>query len=233
VENKHLARIFELKDIAQNPPSHETYFYNFCERIVDPVIFKHFKDIEGELECLDLNAWKYLKEEIAPCLAKRDPRRGWRELFDRLNEAKGFKYLQGLGCQQVSFIRRSERATPDLEGWLAGERFLCEVKTMNISEDESVRRRTGAVGNTVRELPDAFLNKLKNCICSARRQMIDFDTDGRSQKIAFLVINFDDILNEYVDDYRRQIELFLNDNPPQDVKVVLHMKPKYYSASTD
>ena len=55
---------------------------------------KQFRDIELDLQGLDAKAWAFLKSEVAPLLAAKDPKRGWQSLFDKLNQAKAFNYLK-------------------------------------------------------------------------------------------------------------------------------------------
>ena len=97
-------------------------------------------------------------------LTSKIKKRGWQALFDVLNEAKGYNHLSGIGCTNIRFIPVSSvpgQKTPDLSGDLAGARVLCEVKTINISEDEATRRTTGGVGSEAPHLPDEFFGKLR------------------------------------------------------------------------
>jgi hypothetical protein len=102
---KQLPRVYEIRDMAQSPPSAEAYFSDFDNKLTEsPVRLKHFRDIEAELQGLDASAWSYLKAQLAPLLAGRSEKRGWQALFDKLNEAKGYNHLISVGCTNVEFI---------------------------------------------------------------------------------------------------------------------------------
>ena len=163
VYRTQLARVYELRDMAQSPPSPEAYFSDFDNKLLENrVRLKHFRDIEAELQGLDAAAWSYIKAQLAPVLAVRIEKRGWQALFDKLNEAKGYNHLVSIGCTNVEFIPVSfvnGQRTADLQGALAAARVLCEVKTINMSEVEATRRTSGAVGSITLQLPDGFLRK--------------------------------------------------------------------------
>src|ERR1039458_3272431 len=94
-------------------------------------------------------------------MSSRPEYRGWQALFDRLNEAKAYRYLTKIGCSSVVFIPRTIKQTPDSEGWLEGQQILCEVKTINISDEEVNARRSFAVRSVAGRLewyddPDGF-----------------------------------------------------------------------------
>jgi hypothetical protein len=124
---KQLPRVYELRDMAQSPPSPEAYFSDFDNKLQESSVrLKHFRDIEAELQGIDAPAWSYLKAQLAQLLAVRSAKRGWQALFDKLNEAKGYNHLVGIGCTNVEFVPVSSvngQRTPDLRGVLAGKGF--------------------------------------------------------------------------------------------------------------
>ncbi len=162
-----LSRVYELHDLIQNPRPPGAYFRDFDSSLAEyPQKRKQFGDIERDLQGLDSAAWAYLKAEAVSRLMARDVKRGWQALFDILNQAKAYNYLKGLGCTNIAFIpvsRAKGRQTPDLEAELNSVKVLCEVKTINISEEEAARRQSGGVGTSTdrlefgSELPDGFL----------------------------------------------------------------------------
>src|SRR5207244_3006726 len=110
-----------------------------------------------------------------------------------LNQARAHNYLVDRGCSGVSFIPQAKRQghkTPDVQATENGGKILCEVKTINISQDEVTRRHSGAVGLTTNILPEAFLNKLDSTIVDAMNQIIAYDSTGNAKHLVFLVINF-------------------------------------------
>jgi hypothetical protein len=232
---EQLPRIYELRDMAQSPPSSEAYFSDFDSKLRENAVrLKHFRHIEAELKVLDWAAWRHLKVGLAPLFTARKEQRGWQALFDKLNEAKGFKYLVSIGCTNVEFVPASSargQRTPDLQGALAGTTVLCEVKTINISEVEAVRRKIGAVGSVSRQLPDQFFKKLKSDLETAKAQMVAYRRECTTRKIVYVVINFDASLHEYANDYSSQIASFIAANPTLDIEAVFDIKPPFYSAT--
>jgi hypothetical protein len=230
-----LPRVYELRDMAQSPPSPKAYFHDFDNKLQDDRIrLKHFRDIEAELEGLDAAAWNHLKMQLSPLLSVRAEGRGWQPLFDKLNEAKGYGHLVSVGCTNVAFVPVSPvkgKRTPDLQGELSGTKVLCEVKTINISKVEATRRATGAAGTITLQLPEGFFNKLKSDLEAANAQMIAYDSGESVRRIVYIVVNFDDNLSQYADDYSAQINSFIAANFVSGSEIVRHIKPRYYSAT--
>jgi hypothetical protein len=133
VYRKELPRVYELHDLIQNARPPDAYFRDFDRSLGEyPQKRKQFRDIQGDLQGLDPAAWAYLKSEAASLLAAKDARRGWQALFDILNQAKAYNYLQCLGCRNIAFIpmsRAKGQLTPDLKAELGSVKVLCEVKT--------------------------------------------------------------------------------------------------------
>ena len=165
-----LPRVFELKDMLDNPSHPDAYFQNFEDSVNESQSKRDaFVGLERQVAILDKCAWKDLKERASVYLQTRDGGRGWQALFNLLNEAKGFAYLRCIGCTGVRFIPRTKDKTPDLEAFRDGWRVLCEVKTINISQEEAdIRQRIhhGAFVSTdvSREVSEGFLNKLTSTL---------------------------------------------------------------------
>jgi hypothetical protein len=232
-----MPRINELRNSLKNPNSLDTYFQDFENSILAlPVKQKHFIHIEADLSGLDPVAWTYLKRKAAPLFERRDQKRGWQWAFDILNQAKAYNYLTQLGCSEVEFIPEpTERGkkTPDLQGRLGTTRVLCEVKTINRSDNEAIAREQSTVRDIQFRLPDEFFRKLTDTLANARMQMYSYCPDTYAKKIVYVVLNFDDNLHEYIDAYLEQLRLFLATVPLPGVEIVFDVKPKYYSASLD
>jgi hypothetical protein len=235
VYRHELTRVYELREMIQDPLSLNAYFRDFDEHLREyPVMLKHFRDIEKEPQGLDASAWNHLKGKAAPFLIKKSETRGWYQLFDTLNEAKGYNHLLQMGCTNVEFIPVSStrgKGTPDLKGVMSTTQVLCEVKTINVSEAEADRRHSGAAGSTHLQLPDGFFRKFKSDMETAKNQMVKFDADETVRRVVYIIVNFDDSLHQYVDDYTGQIELFVTRNPMPEIETAFHMKPRYYSAT--
>jgi hypothetical protein len=228
-----LQRVSELRDYSIGLQSAKAYFRAGDDKLTNPHKRKFFVSLERELQELDAEAWQFLKGEVLPRLKARDPTRGWQQLFDTLNEAKGYNYLRRIGCKDIKFIPRANREnvqTPDLQGFLSSVRILCEVKTINVSDNEANRLASGGVGTTLRYLEQPFLDKLVSVIRTAASQLLAFDKDLTNRRIAYVVFNFDDRIHEYADDYQKQIESFLAGVALPNVKVALEIKSPFHSA---
>jgi hypothetical protein len=184
---QQLPRVYELRDLLPNPPPPGAYFADFDRSLADiPQKLKQFRDIERDLQGLDQPAWGALKTELAPLMAVRDPKRGWRPLFDILDHAKAYNYLKRIGYTHVEFIPRATvkgQATPDLRGASPSGAALCEVKTINVSEDEATRRSVAGVGRVALELGTGFFNKLSALLTQARKQMQAYDPSPNVERI--------------------------------------------------
>lgn len=228
---RELPRVFELHDLIQPSSSPEAYFQNFEQSLTAiPQKLKLFRDIERDLQGLDTKAWTFLKSEVAPLLAAKDPKRGWQSLFDKLNQAKAFNYLTNAGYTNVRFVPPSAvkgQQTPDLQA----DGVLCEVKTVNVSEKEALRRFSGAVGTITDHLDEGFFSKLSSDLWKAKAQMAAYGTDPGAKHIAYVIVNFDDNLHEYADRYQVQIDRYIAGDPVSGLQVVVFdIKPPFYTA---
>jgi hypothetical protein len=232
---KELPRIYELRDLLPVPPSCGAYFRDLDRTLSEiPQKLRQYRDIEQDLQGLDPVAWSFLKSELAPLLTAKHPKRGWQPLFDKLNQAKAYNYLKRAGHTHVEFISPSVikgQRTPDLRAYTDAMEALCEVKTINVSEIEANRRHAGSVGTIEAQLSGGFFTKLASDLAEAKAQIDAYDASPGIKRIAYMIVNFDDSLNEYGDLYRLQIEQHMKiNNPAPDLDVVFDIKPPFYSA---
>lgn len=231
-----LPRIYELRDLLSDPPPTGAYFRDLDRTLSEwPQKLKQYRDIEADLQSLDDAAWSYLKGELAPLLTTKHETRGWQQLFDKLNQAKAYGYLAREGCRDIRFIPESKvigQRTPDLEAVTCGRKVLCEVKTINVSDDEANRFHNNDVRDTVYELPDGFFLKLSCTLDSAVAQMRAYCPESGTRRIAYIIVNFDDRLHEYADHYQKQIAQFLEGKGPLELEVFMDVKPAFYTAES-
>lgn len=219
-------RIYELIDLIEDRKHPNAYFKEFEQTTASQNREKHkiWLAREKELQTLDQRAWDFLKDELTPYLTTRNTKgRDWEQLISILNQARAYNHLRNHGCSDIYFIPRSQKTkkrTPDLEGTVDGHPVLCEVKTINISDEEAKTRNTKAVGSTEYSLNQGFFKKLRNTLTEAKDQMISFNDKSEVNYIAFIVINFDDLFGEYKEHYYKQINNNLKDNPTPGIKVV-------------
>lgn len=218
-----LSRLYELSDRIADPSSSDAYFRNFDQNLAHSDVKDVYLRQERALQGLDDKAWEHLRGEALPLLIARDRRgRGWQQLFDILNEARAYNYLKSLGCTNLRFIPRSHEKSPDLEGSLALDRVLCEVKTINIS-DEEIAFRTGPP--KVRSFPITvtaeFLKKLRATVETAKKQLLAFDHSRAAVHFAYLNLSFDDFLAERKEAYFKQIDDGLAETPVTGLRLVI------------
>ncbi len=230
-----LPRISEIRDLLRNPAAPNAYFQDFDNSIAtEPVKLKHFNDIESDLQGLDPDAWDCLKHEVAPLFEKKHRTRGWQAAFDKLNQAKAYNHLKRIGCTDVQFIPESPKTgqkTPDLKGWHGPTKVLCEVKTINISEDEARARFEMAAHSIQGRLPDAFFEKLRSTLKTAKKQMACYCSDDDTKRMVYVIVNFDDGLHEYVETYSEQLQSFVTEAAGPEVDIIFDVKPAFYSAT--
>ncbi len=239
VLRKELPRVFELKDTLSDPANSDAYFYNFEESLrQNSQKLAAFQKVEAVLSVLDADAWNTLKQAASPHLTRpsKSKRRGWQGLFDTLSEARGYAYLRSIGCSDIRFIGRADRPTPDIEAIQEGRRVLCEVKTINISDDEAGRRRRVYSGTPVAskvptELGAPYLRKLSRTLANAVRQLDAADPHREAHRIVFCVLTFDDWVGDYHPAYFREIDAHLLANPVEGAELVLCLPNNLFGRS--
>lgn len=220
---KELPRVYELIDLIEDRAAPNAYFQNFeSDFRVARQMRQVWRAREAELDKLDKKAWDFLKDEARPYLTQRDPRRGWSQLISTLNQARAYAHLQDIGCSNLRFIRRRSKKTPDLEADLNGGKILCEVKTIHISDSEASARRSGDPRMNSNQLAGEFFDKLRSHLEGAKRQMEAYEGSGCARRMVFVIINFDDSLARWKDEYYRQIDEFLAKNPVNGMEIVFY-----------
>jgi hypothetical protein len=218
MERQEFPRLYELREQVEGPESAHAYVAYLSRPSLKGCILKDFREREADLQGLDDPSWKYFKRELVPLLTRKDPKRGWQALCDKLNEAKGYNYLVRIGCREVTFVRRSGargQKTPDL----------------NRSEKETARMNDGSVGAGFVKLPEAFFVKLKSTLEAARQQMISYCQSSEAKRIAYVIVNYDEFLHECGTEYRSQIDAFMASNPFPGLEVEFDIKPDFYYAT--
>jgi hypothetical protein len=225
---KALARLTELSKLAvEKDPDGPNYFQGFEAQIrSSPGLVHVYEQLEADLQALDADSWDALKNKCISCVSAMHPKRGWQQLFDILNEAKGYHLLRGLGYSNVSFLPHGDDLSPDLLGVRGSETALVEVKTFHKSDDAIGRQKTfGRDSLTFEQMPalydDRFKNKLRAVLDKARSQLLAGDRDGRCRKIAYILIEPDPpLIPERCD----QIQRVLAEIRPDDVDLVAEVR---------
>lgn len=169
-------------------------YFNFKELI--PWSASNFAEIEKTLSRLDSESWERLCAKARSYISADDSLRRYQQLFDYLNEAKGYVFLADQGFTQMEFIepKKSKKETsqsPDLFARKADSTALLEVKTINESQDNlrpSAPWRNEAV-TVGRNLSEEFKGKIISTIVQARSQLDNYPQLA-ARKIVFLIVRF-------------------------------------------
>lgn len=226
---ERLPRVFELKGLVDNPDHEHVYFQEFEASLQSmPQKLDALIRLESQLAQLDARAWHDLAGRAARHLVSttREVGRGWQQLFDVLNEARAYGHLLRMGCTNIEFVAPGEGKMPDLAASLEGQPILCEVKTINVSDDQADINRRGADGEVFAnavppQLPEEFLiNKLTPTLQRATQQLASYDPSKRARWIVYVVLNLDDLAFDYDTEQFRQIDDYLVAHPMAGVELV-------------
>jgi hypothetical protein len=146
---------------------------------------------EDRLSRLDVDSRNDLIKRAAPYVCQREKKndRHWSQLFETLNEAKGYVYLLKLGYTSVQFIPRTSQITPDLKADGPDGHALLEVKTVNYSDKDIALRGTLQKGHF--GLTNEFKNKLAEDFDRACRQLRSIVTEKTTRRICYFCITLD------------------------------------------
>lgn len=230
-----LPRIYELRRDVTRRGADGTFFESFDASLADNEIkLKAFQHTEMDLAALDDDAWGQFRAKVTPHFRKgTHTLRRWQFAWDILNEARAYRYLNEISCTDIRFVPESSKdrcKTPDLEASRDNSLVLCDVKTINISDHEATARRELSVRTIHASLNKRFFSKLRSSIASAESQIDNYAGSRCYNAIIYVVMNFDDIMNEHIDDYIDQIRSFpleLSYNK----EAVIDVRPKFYWAS--
>lgn len=225
---RELPRIYELRSIIADPEAPNSYLRNLDASLSQSSLkLEYFRVLEADLRELDETAWFDFKKELKPLLIARDAQRGWQALFDVLHHVKAYVHLKRSGCTGIRFVkqpRKKNQSVVDLEADRGGRLVLCEVKTINVSENEILRRLAGGVGTSGNALTEGFYAKLNSDLAKAACQLTAYANGRDAECKVFVAINFDDHLHEYADRYGADIETHLTSNPLSGIAVVVDIK---------
>jgi len=178
------------------------------ESAQDEVFVRKFDVYRNSLPELDPQSWEILKSKSLLAFKQTIPRRGKTPFFNLLNESLGYQYLKNSAFTEVSMIKESNVKTPDLSFQSNQETQYCEVKTINVSEeqldlygDETIQ--ISSFDYT--KLTDQFFCKLSSTIESAYNQF-SFSPD---KNIVYIIIKFDDFSGLHTPNYIDSISQFL------------------------
>ena len=203
-------RVLELVRKVRAQFLDDRFFFEFESSCHENRLKREFYlSYEKVFGCLDEESWEALK--LKALLHFMDHRPGqWKAgFFNQLNEAFAYRYLVSIGCTNVVFLPEKKKSKqPDLGFSRMGAPGLCEVKSISISDDEIQRRNSHEYidGSVYATLSPGFMNKLKATIGSAETQISALPESS----IIYVVIEFDDFMQDYQAEYRSQLQAFLS-----------------------
>jgi hypothetical protein len=233
MSRKEFPRMYELRDQIKSPDSLNPFWKDLDVIFQDPVRRMACRPYEDALQSLDSAGWKFLKNEETPHLTKWNEKntRGQEQLINLVNQARAYHFLKETGCSDIRFIPRSEKngiETPDLEGRLGDIKVICEVKTINISDEEALIRREMSISGRPRcdqpqlKLEQGFYKKLKDDFTKAKQQIETYVAGNEAKKLVYIVTNFDDFWGEEKETYYQLIDEYLCDNRIHGIEIVFH-----------
>lgn len=231
--------MYELRNQIKHQESLNVFWRDFDVKLKELWFRVMCLPYENALQALDFNAWENIKKEAFRHQTQWDDknRRGQQQLIDIFNKARAFKFLkENIGCSDINFIPCANIKgvkTPDLEGTFRGIKVICEVKTINISNDEIDRRRNHkTVRNERIPLKQGFFHKLMDDIKKAINQLEDYGKNKQALHIVYIILNLDDFWGtQKVMDFQ-DIDKYLgnNKNLISGIKIVFHNHPIGYPA---
>jgi len=185
---------------------------------ISPEAGRYYLEYEIALDKLDPESWEVLKEKaIAHFTDHRDGQKK-QGFFNQLNDVFAYEYLTENSCHDVHILQEGAARQPDIEYMNAETKYFCEVKTINISEDEIIQRSGLQISSTSadEELSSGFLEKLKSTLDDAGRQINARGGTG----LIYIVMHFDNIAYEdHWDRYCKQISDCLEAHPAKWIHV--------------
>jgi hypothetical protein len=167
-----------------------------------PEIKKHFFGLETYLGNLRPDDWSLLKSKVIPRFQDYNQGRGWQQAFDVLHEAVAYNLYIEHGATDIKFISEQDYPTPDLACQMNGAGVCCEVKTKNESDNQIQARNAGKATSIQNALTAEYFDQLATTMSCAEKKFAHFDC----AKHMFFILNFDDHLHEYLDEYFVQIQ---------------------------
>jgi hypothetical protein len=194
-EDWYLTSVFHSLEVV---PENQKYFVVYSEAV----------------ELLNEDCWGILKEKLIDAFKSNHPKRGKLHFFSILNEAIACQYLKCRGFASIFFLPESKKhKVPDLSYLDGSEVKFCEVKTIDVSDEEIARGESGEAydGSVYYALSEDFLSvKLKNIITSASRQL---DAAG-GRGMIFVSFRLDDFTHAHIEDYKSQLVSYFKDKFP-------------------
>lgn len=223
-----MPRLYELYQGTTQGP--DNYFCGLDRLLKNdaPLVRKYYESLEDDLGVLTKSAWVDLKKKATSYVTVKSSRRGWSQLFDALNEARGYLFLLDEGYSDVAFIPEGNDKTPDLRAVKGNQVVLLEAKSLGRSDADIDYLTAGQSGKMAQQvlykIPDGLRRKIESTTMGARRQLLAYEPALSCRRICFLVVEFDTGVSSKVSDDIRYLCRSLSD---RKVEVQVVFLPHY------
>jgi len=217
-------RLFELYQ-RSNKDDPKNYF-NFKELFTIAYLgAQAFQEIEQVLSRLDSTAWEKLSKKALAGVTADDPCRRYHQLFNLLNEARGYSHLLAEGYTHIEFIEDLTGKSPDLFAKKDDSTAILEVKTVNQSDadikNESLRKNEAIQVDP--KLSEKFKTRIKRNIRDAREQLERYQNSA-NRKIVFLFIFMESSQRTCGESYA-ELKTFIADQNTKDLEIFFQASP--------
>lgn len=214
---KKFCRLNELFENSQK--CHANNFFRFwLNQDYTAEVDVYFSNLEIELAQIENSVWHDFMEKCLPQVNNFDPKYHWANLWNILNEVKGYIFLKNQGFEHIEFLQVEKYKTPDIKGWSQYGTVLLEVKNVNRSECDTFWTvfQEIRILNSSNSATNIIDSKLKQLYASASEQILEYCryAGEANKKICFFVIDVD-ILHHLK--LRSEIEKYICEMPTCDL----------------
>jgi hypothetical protein len=217
-------RLFDLCQ-RSNKDDPKNYF-NFKELL--PIAYlgaQAYWEIEQVLSRLDSTAWEKLSKKALAGVTADDPTRRYHQLFNALNEARGYAYLEDEGYNAIGFIEDLTGKSPDLRAKKNSSIAILEVKTVNQS-DEDIKNESLHKNEAIKVSPmlsEKFKARIKRNIRDAQEQLKRYQASA-TRRVIFLFIHMESSQRTCGESYA-DLKTFIAGQTTKDLEIVYQASP--------
>jgi hypothetical protein len=168
-------RINELFEKSQK--SHEQNFFRcWFDNKGQAEEEQYLLNLEKDLLQIEKAVWPVFLQKCLPLICKRDPKHYWANLWNILNEVKGYIFLKNQGFENIEFLRENNYRTPDIKALSRNGPVLLEVKNVNRSESDTFW--------TIFQEP-RLIDDSHNCIAALGGKLVKLYGDASKQLLEY------------------------------------------------
>lgn len=204
-----MTRVHDLIAAVRTAHPTDPFFSNFETSLrTHPLKRSYYAAYERAFSCLDDSSWTNLRSKAVDHFSNSRPKGGKAPLFDQLNDAFAYRWLVNRGFSQVTVLPEDRHATlksPDISFCGCGQQFACDVKTLNVSNDELDRRCAPPKyydwSTTFLTLHPTFFKKIDDAVAKGTKQIRTHCKNG----LVFILVHSDDYASTFHREHRVRI----------------------------